>query len=93
MRPSTNPTNTIKALIYSTFSGSKYTNYGKDHEPNVRKDFDKIIQKNVIQCEFFVGKGDYCYLGALRASSVETNCPYTARDSTPEDVILKSRIL
>ncbi|XP_063913036.1 uncharacterized protein LOC135129717 [Zophobas morio] len=98
MRPSTNPANTIKALLYSTFSGSKYTDYGKDHELTARKDFSKMIEKDVTECGFFVGKDDYCYLGASpdglidNDGLVEIKCPYKGRDSTPEDVILSKKI-
>ena len=92
MRPSTNPANTIKALLYSTFSGNKYTDYGKDHEHNARKHFSKMIDKDVTECRFFVGKDDYCYLGASPDGLidddglVESKCPYKGKDSTPETI-------
>ena len=92
MRPSTNPANTIKTLLYSTFSGNKYTDYGKDHEPTARKHFSKMIDKDVTECKFFVGKDDYCYLGASPDGLidddglVESKCPYKGKDSTPETI-------
>ena len=57
-----------------------------------RKHFSKMIDKDVTECRFFVGKDDYCYLGASPDGLidddglVESKCPYKGKDSTPETI-------
>jgi hypothetical protein len=88
-------------LLQSPFTGNKYTNYGKDHESIVRiaiaAEFAEVIEKEIGTCGFFVGQNKYFYLGATPdgligdEALVEIKCPYSAREDTPTEAIVKKK--
>jgi hypothetical protein len=98
MRATTDPKKTCKTLLQSPFTGNKYTNYGKDHESIARAEFAEVIEKEIGTCGFFVGQNKYFYLGATPdgligdEALVEIKCPYSAREDTPTEAIVKKKV-
>jgi hypothetical protein len=97
MRATTDSKKTCKTLLQSPFTGNKYTNYGKDHESIARAEFAEVIEKEIGTCGFFVGQNKYFYLGATPdgligdEALVEIKCPYSAREDTPTEAIVKKK--
>lgn len=92
LRETTSRGNTVKRILYSTFSGNSSTNYGIENEPIARISFEKEINLKIKPTGLFVDKS-YHFLAASPDGLIEDDaiieikCPYTIKDLTPEDSI------
>ncbi|XP_063910990.1 uncharacterized protein LOC135128089 isoform X2 [Zophobas morio] len=97
MRHSTSCQATVKSLLYSTFSGSTATDWGKTHEPMAVEAFQIANDVTVEPCGLFIDAN----FGFLAASPdglignnaiIEIKCPYSAAQMTPIDAILQKKL-
>lgn len=95
----TNRKNVVKDLLYSTFKGNIYTEYGQQNESNALLYFEQVTGKKVQKCGLVIHK-DYPFLAASpdgviheENALVEIKCPYKARDSTIEQAFENKEIL
>lgn len=94
----TNRTNVVKDLLYSTFKGNVYTEYGQENEPTAIRLFEQITGKKVAKSGLVVHKS-YPYLAASpdgivvqENALIEVKCPYKARESSVEEACQKKEI-
>ncbi|XP_025836104.1 uncharacterized protein LOC112906361 [Agrilus planipennis] len=89
LRATTSCANTVKSLLYSTFTGSAATHYGNEYETVARDEFSKVTGLTVKESGLVVDKC-HPFLGAspdgiiLNEDAVlEIKCPFFAKDLTP----------
>lgn len=63
LRKTTACSNTVKALLYCSFSGSAATRYGTDNEHHAIQQFEELLNVKVTRCGLFVDEV-YPFLGA-----------------------------
>ncbi|XP_060858281.1 uncharacterized protein LOC132935681 [Metopolophium dirhodum] len=97
LRLTTSRKNTVKSILYNTFSGNLSTNYGIENEPIARISFEKVINLKIKPAGLFVDK-TYHFLAASPDGLIEDDgiieikCPYTIKDLTPEDAIQNGKL-
>ncbi|CAH1183072.1 unnamed protein product [Ceutorhynchus assimilis] len=98
MRPKTSPRNTIKTLLYGTFTGNKATKYGNESEARAILEFEKKTNLQVVPCGLFIGEKEY-YLAASPDGFViennfliEVKCPFTIAKMDPTEGIQTGKI-
>lgn len=97
MRASTHCQNIVKTLLYGTFNGNQYTQWGKDHEDTAIEQFEELQNFHVQQCGFFVDLEE-SYLGASpdgligNDTIIEVKCPKTCSEMTPLQGISNGKI-
>lgn len=91
--------NVVKDLLYSTFKGNVYTNYGKENEDNAIRQFEQLTGKKVRKAGLLIGR-KFPFLAASPDGSileenalVEVKCPYKARGSGIEEAVNNKEIL
>lgn len=94
----TNRANVVKDLLYSTFKGNIYTEYGQQNEHIAIRCFEQITGKKVEKSGLVVHKS-YPYLAASpdgiivqENAIIEVKCPYKARESSVEEACQRKEI-
>lgn len=81
LRATTSRKNTVKSILYNTFSGNLSTNYGIENEPIAKMSFEKVINLKIKPAGLFVDK-TYLFLAASPDGLIEDDgiieikCPY-----------------
>ena len=89
LRTSTNPANTVKSLLYSSFLGNDSTKYGNEHELTAIRAFEEIYKYKVYPCGLFISE-QYPFLAASPDGLIEDDviveikCPSVLAKMTPE---------
>lgn len=98
MRPKTSLSNTIKNLLYGTFTGNKATKYGNESEARAILEFEKMYNLKVAPCGLFIGEKEY-YLAASPDGFIiendfliEVKCPFTIAKMNPTEGIQTGKI-
>lgn len=97
LRKSTHCANTVKAILYSNFTGNSATNWGKEHERIAITEFEQATGLTVQDCGLFVST-KHCYLGASpdgligQNGIIEVKCPRSCSTKTPREGIESNTI-
>lgn len=93
LRMSTNRDNIAREIVFSNFTGNRYTDYGIEKERIAIEEFETQYNKRVHPCGFFIDQEDF-YLGASpdgmvdnENAIIEVKCPYVAKTLTPDAAI------
>lgn len=97
MRDKTSRENTVKSILFGTFTGNAATRYGIENEAMAKTQLEEKLMKKIqpaglfvdINVPFFAASPD----GIIDDDSlVEIKCPASAKDFTPEDAIINKEI-
>lgn len=94
LKATTNKNKVAHDLIVKTFFGNQSTKYGIENEQHAINDLATTLEADIVESGLFIHP-EYQFLAATpdgligQNIIVEVKCPYSARDITPEEAILK----
>lgn len=97
LRKTTPRQNTVKAILYKTFSGNRATKYGLEHKVHAITQFENDFKMEVKEAGLFIHPTEN-YLAASPdgliggTSIMEIKCHSTIAELHPEDGILQEKI-
>lgn len=80
LQAKTSCVNTVKEILYSTFTGNRATHYGLEHEPIAIKEFESEYNLEVRECGLFIDQ-EHPFLAASpdepvnEDAIIEVKCP------------------